>query len=115
MRVNGNIDCANRGRLPLPGKAARAVEKTSPASGLKREQAGADARPRKAPPRLQVELVCQDETAGFDPFRDAPKLRPAFVAQVLGQVMAQAQTDPSAQAAYRRLSPVRSRLLDRIG
>jgi hypothetical protein len=34
---------------------------------------------------------------------------------LLGQVMAQAQTDPSAQAAYRGVSPIRGRLLDRIG
>ena len=115
MRVNGNIDCASRGRLPLPGAGARVVEKASPASSLKREQSDADGRQHRAPPRLQVELVCQDETAGFDPFRDAPRLQPTFVAQLLGQVMAQAGADPSAQAAYRRLASGHSRRIDRTG
>jgi hypothetical protein len=115
MRVNGHIDSASRGRLPLPAAGARAVEKTSAASSLKREQSGADPRQRRTPPRLQVELVCQDETTGFDPFRDAPTLRPTFVAQLLGQVMAQASANPSAQAAYRRVSGAHSRRIDRTG
>jgi hypothetical protein len=115
MRVNRHIPCASRGTLQRPPAAARPIEKTSAASSLKREGSGAAPQQPRTSPRLQVELVCQDETAGFDPFRNAPKLRPAFVAQLLGQVMAQAQTDPSAQAAYRGVSPIRGRLLDRIG
>jgi hypothetical protein len=115
MRVNGHIACASRGRLPLPAAGARVVEKTSAASSLKRERSGADPRQHRTPPRLQVELVCQDETARFDPFRDAPRLQPTFVAQLLGQVMAQAGANPSAQAAYRRLSDAHNRRIDRTG
>jgi hypothetical protein len=112
MRVNSHIDCASRGRLPLPAAGARIVEKASAASGLKREQPDADHRRHRTPPRLQVELVCQDDTAGFDPFRDAPTLKPTFVAQLLGQVMAGASADASAQGAYRRLCGARSCLVD---
>ncbi len=47
--------------------------------------------PRARPqgiPRLRVELVSQGGTKTHDPFRDGPRLMPAFVTQLLGQVMA---------------------------
>ena len=31
--------------------------------------------------------MCQGETKTVDPFRDAPRLTPAFVTQLLGQLM----------------------------
>jgi hypothetical protein len=37
---------------------------------------------------LRVEPVCQDGTKTRDPFWDGPRLSSAFVAQLLGQVMA---------------------------
>ncbi|HEX2761711.1 MAG TPA: hypothetical protein VHM27_14400, partial [Rhizomicrobium sp.] len=42
--------------------------------------------------RVAVELVSQAETKRHDPFWDAPKLVPAFVTQLLGQMMEQEQT-----------------------
>jgi hypothetical protein len=65
--------------------------------------------PRRRP-RLQVELVCQEGTRKHDPFWDAPRLLPAFVTQLLGQVLPQsAETRrPGAYAA----SACPSRILD---
>jgi hypothetical protein len=114
MRVTGSMEPALRGKLPLPSAAARIIEKTSAISALKRDPADTPQPRRKTTPRLQVELVCQDETGGFDPFRDAPKLRPAFVAQLLGQVMAPGHAGPSAHGAYRRPGGAIPRLLDRL-
>lgn len=113
MRVNGPLCPASRGKVLLPPAGARAVEKTSPASGLKRERPDAFQPPRKTAPRLRIELVCQDDTQGFDPFRDAPKFRSAFVTQVLGQAMAEERALPSAQTAYRRAAEIGARLIDR--
>ena len=71
-----------------PGLAAvRAGQKSSTGNGLgngpfqPREWFAADAR------RIEVELVCQAETPRFDPYWDGPRLKPAFVAQLMGQVM----------------------------
>ena len=44
-----------------------------------------------------MEPVCQSETQAFDPFWDAPRLSPLFVAQLLGQVMPE-HRDPRAMA-----------------
>lgn len=73
-------------------------------------------RQDKTPPRLQVELVCQDGTAGFDPFWDGPRLRPAFVTQLLGQIMPPRHEGAPASAraaAYQAVPQMRGRLLDR--
>jgi hypothetical protein len=114
MRVTGSMGSAARGKLPLPQASARIVEKTSAISTLKHGPPDAPPPRHKDTPRLQVELVCQDGTDGFDPFRDAPKLRPAFVAQLLGQVMAPGHVRPSAHSAYRRCGGATLRRIDRL-
>ncbi len=67
--------------------------------------------------RLQVELVCQDGTQGHDPFWDAPRLMPSFVAQVLGQAMArrmvQGEAPRFADTRYAARPEACARLLDR--
>lgn len=68
----------------------------------------------KSPPRLQVELVCQDETPGYDPFWDAPRLLPTFVTQVMGQVMPERRENVSVETAYGSVRcPRMALLLDR--
>ncbi len=62
-------------------------------------------------PRLQVELVCQAETPRHDPFWDGPRLKPAFVTQFLGQVMAAAAIRPPV-SAYETARVAPARLLD---
>ncbi len=69
------------------------------------------------PPRLQVELVCQDETQRFDPFWDGPRLIPSFVAQVLGQAMParpdERRESARLETAYGACGPRQGLLLDR--
>jgi hypothetical protein len=68
---------------------ARAIGKTSDSAQLRQDR---QKTPQDAPrqrPRLVVELVSQGETKRHDPFWDAPRLAPAFVTQLLGQVMEQ--------------------------
>lgn len=116
MRVNGHMETVGRGRPLRSASGATAVEKASAASHLTREHPG-ESRPRhRTAPSLHIERVCQDETACFDPLHDAPKLRPAFVAQLLGQVMAGNGTGPSTRAAYRPVIAAHTgRLIDRRG
>lgn len=52
-------------------------------------------------------------TEQSDPYWDAPRLTPAFVAQVMGQVYCPAAQIPSAGSAYRTAAPVRPVRLDR--
>jgi hypothetical protein len=66
--------------INAPGKSSE-----SATSGNNRREAPHDVR--KIRPRLQVELVCQEGTKAHDPFWDGPRLSPAFVTQLLGQVM----------------------------
>lgn len=71
------------------------------------------AKPKdKTPPPLRVELVCQGETAPHDPFWDGPRLKPAFVTQFLGQVMAPGAPAPVSPSAYEAPVPACARLLD---
>lgn len=105
MRVNPQPDSRQAGGFKTFAAQPRRIEKSSAASGLgTRQQDDAPSRP-KAVPRLQVELVCQDDTACFDPFRDAPRLVPAFVAQVLGQAMPEPHDRVSVETAYGKAAP----------
>lgn len=68
-------------------EAVRAASNTSDSAQLGQQHHDAPRERSRARPRLQVELVCQGDTKAADPFRDAPRLTPAFVTQLLGQVM----------------------------
>jgi hypothetical protein len=113
MRVNGPLDGVVRGGVKAFAALPRAIEKSSPSSQLGQDPPAFDAPRAKSPPRLQVELVCQDETPRFDPFWDAPRLVPTFVAQLMGQVMPGASgISPTAHQAYRGRAPRPSLLLE---
>ncbi len=70
-------------------EAVRAASNASNSATLNEERHEAPREKSKQRPRLQVELVCQSGTKSHDPFRDSPRLQPAFVTQLLGQVMEQ--------------------------
>ena len=93
----------------------RRCEKSSDSSALGQEQTDLNAHDHKIPSPVRVELVCQDETQGFDPFRDGPRLLPAFAAQLIGQTMPDRRdTSARVETAYGSLFyPRKALLLDR--
>ena len=113
MRVNPYTDARLNGGVKAFASHARRIEKASAASGLGAQQQENGHQQSKSAPRLQVELVYQDETPRFDPFRDAPRLVPAFVAQVLGQVMPERRETVTVETAYGKAAPRKALLLDR--
>jgi hypothetical protein len=115
MHVTGPFDATARGALKALGAGVRRCEKPSSSSALGREGQNFDGQAQKSPPRLQVELVCQEGTGNFDPIWDAPRLVPTFVAQVMGQVMADRRdASVSVQTAYGSVHcPRMALLLDR--
>jgi hypothetical protein len=117
MRVAGPFDAPAAKGLKAFAALPRAVEKTSGSSGLGRERQDLNSEGKDSPPRLQVELVCQEETRGHDPFWDAPRLLPTFVAQVMGQTMNQLMPERretvSVETAYASAAPRKALLLDR--
>ena len=54
----------------------------------------------------------QSGTDQSDPFWDAPRLTPQFVAHVMGQVYCSQTPDPSAAEAYRRAVALAPKLID---
>ena len=58
--------------------------------------------------------MCQDETRAHDPFWDAPRLMPTFVAQLMGQAMPERRdSGASVQTAYGSAAPRKALLFDR--
>jgi len=55
----------------------------------------------------------QSGTDAVDPYWDAPRLTPAFVAQVMGQVYCSNVPSPSAGAAYRAIPAPHPTVLDK--
>jgi hypothetical protein len=113
MRVNGPLDLIARGGVKTFADIARPVEKSSPSSHLGRQTPDFAQAGQKNPPRLQVELVCQDETRAFDPIWDGPRLMPSFVTQLLAQVMPDRRETVSVETAYGTAAPRQALLVDR--
>ena len=114
MRVTGPFDLNLRSGIKLLAAAPRACEKSSASSTLGQQPQDYELEEQKPAP-IQVELVCQDETPRFDPFWDGPRLLPAFVAQLMGQMgVDRRDTGMSVETAYGSArSPRRALLLDR--
>jgi hypothetical protein len=112
MRVPGPLDATVRTGLKTLAVLPRVIEKSSASSALGHERQSFNQDGEKATPRLQVELVCQNEARTFDPFWDAPRLMSTFVAQVMGQAMPERRgTSVSAQTAYGSVRCPRKALL----
>lgn len=93
---------------------ARAIQKSSASSTLDQEKANTrgdgESSARQNPP----ERLYRDDTRAFDPFWDGPRLVPAFVAQLLGQVMPERRETVMIETAYGcAISPRKALLLDR--
>jgi hypothetical protein len=114
MRAIGPCQTGIGGASKAPALSSRAVEKTSASSTLGRDNPNTGSERKEPPAPLQVELVSRDDTPRFDPFWDTPRLLPTFVAQLLGQVMAERRQSVAARTAYGRAgSPRTALLLDR--
>ena len=114
MHVNAPLEIIGRERLKPLCSVSRTVEKGSGSRHLDAHARGFAGQEQKSSPPLQVELVCQDDTDGFDPFWDGPRLLPAFVAQLMGQYGERRDTSISVETAYGRADyPRQALVLDR--
>ena len=101
MRVTGPFAFDRSSSFKALAAAPRVCEKSSASSALDGQPQDFNADERSARAPVRVELVCQEETPRFDPFWDGPKLLPAFVAQVMGQMMPERRdTHMSVETAY---------------
>jgi hypothetical protein len=98
MRVQPALPAIWRESLKASAKGIHAAGESSDSAHLGHEERGPDRRAHKESPKLQVELVCQEGTKPHDPFWDGPRLKPAFVTQLLGQMMSGGQTQAPARA-----------------
>jgi hypothetical protein len=113
MRVNGPFDVNLRSGVKLLAASPRACEISSGSSALGQQPQDFDADDQK-PAAIQVALLCQDETSDFDPFWDGPRLLPAFVAQLMGQMGVDRRGPVSVETAYGSArNPRQALLLDR--
>jgi hypothetical protein len=111
MQVTGTLHGMTRSGAKPRLSRALGVGKSSASGHLGTGAQGAPQQRNEKRPRLQVELVCQDDTRRFDPFWDGPRLKPVFVAQLLGQVMPGERV--MATNAYGKTAPRMALLVDR--
>ena len=100
MRVQPSLPTLWREGLKASANGVNASGKSSDSAHPGDDGRGAPRQARKEPTRLEVELVCQEGTKRHDPFWDGPRLKPAFVTQLLGQMMPGAQAPGPRPRAY---------------
>jgi len=115
MRVTGPFDINLRSGIKTLAAGARACEKSSGSSTLGQQPQDFNADEQQPALPVRLEFLCQDETPRFDPFWDGPRLLPAFVAQLMGQMNVERRdTSVSVETAYGRIrDPRQALLLDR--
>jgi len=114
MRAIIPVGTGIAGASGAPAQSVRAVKKASASSALGQERSDADRGKENPAPAPQAERLCRDDTPSFDPFWDGPRLVPAFVAQLLGQVMPERRDNAQVETAYgRAVSARKALLLDR--
>ena len=105
---------ATNGASKASALTVRTIQKTSASSALGHEKPDARHDEEKPAPQIQAERLYRDDTSPYDPFWDGPRLVPAFVAQLLGQVMPERRETTVVETAYgRAISPRKALLLDR--
>ena len=92
-------------------ETARALGNASDSAHLRQDRQDAQRQAPKSRGKLLVELVSQGETKRHDPFWDGPRLMPAFVTQLLGQVMEQ-ERNRLVRTAYGAPTEKSPRLVD---
>jgi hypothetical protein len=94
------------------GVMVRGVEKSSAGRNFHDESATADTQRGSRSAAREGRPSCRNGTATAVSFWNGPRLRPAFVAQVIGQTMQARVPAPSAQAAYNRTAKRLATALD---
>ena len=112
MRVQTLPPAIWRESLKASASGIHAPGKSSNSAHLGDEERRPDRQARKERPKLQVELVCQEGTKAHDPFWDGPRLKPAFVTQLLGQMTVRRRTGASPSRAYGESQASAALLLD---
>jgi hypothetical protein len=92
-------------------ETARAIGKASDSAHLRQEHQDAQRHSARPHGKWAVETLSQGETKRHDPFWDGPRLTPAFVTQLLGQVMEQ-ERNRLVRTAYGIPAEKSARLLD---
>ena len=112
MRIGGPVESNARSGLKTCGTRLSPCQKSSNSSQLDQGQSNLDADRRKGQPTLRVQLVSQNKTVEPDPFWDGPRLVPAFVAQVMGQILPDGHG--ANVARYGHAAPRMALLVDRV-
>lgn len=94
------IACATT--VPVVWRSRSRVEKIHTSNELHGERDGAAPREDFASAKLARRKLCRNETESVAPNWDEERLVPAFVTQLLAQVMTGAAATPSAVSAYWR-------------
>ena len=92
--------------------SSHAVEKVSPAAGIDGESTSRHPAQTWVCTTKTKRAPSHSDTDQTDPYWDAPRLTPTFVAQVMGQVYCTNAPLPSAGAAYRAAPSPRPVLFD---
>ncbi len=98
MRVQTSLPAIWRESLKASADGIGASGKSSNSAHPGADGRGFPRQERKERAKLRVELVCQEGTKRHDPFWDGPRLKPAFVTQLLGQMMPDGKAPAGAYA-----------------
>jgi hypothetical protein len=102
------------GTSKAPTFSLRVIKKTSAANALGQQKQEPRHEREKTRAPLRVEFASRNDTSRHDPFWDRPRLIPAFVAQLLGQVMPERREKTMVETTYGRAgSPRMALLVDR--
>lgn len=114
MRVDSPLNATAAGSLRASALEVCRGEKSSLSSQLGQQpRDGRQPQPEKAP-SIPAQTMSRNGTTAFDPLWDRPRLVPAFVTQVLGQMMPHnSEPEITVETAYGIAAPRRSLLVDR--
>src|SRR5579872_104061 len=87
MRAIVPVQTGTSGGSSTLAVSPRAIGKVSASSTLSHQKPDSDRGHENQARPLHGECVFRDDTRPFDPFWDGPRLVPAFVAQLLGQMI----------------------------
>lgn len=102
MRINAATGFPLPARDIFPRGGPRVVEKISAVSALRREPGDTPTSRHQQDAERNSFHAYQNETGAIVPLRDRVRLSSAFVAQLLGQVLAQERTSPASHLAAAR-------------